>query len=991
MRCAAAACVALTFLSVPRVAEADEADDQYAVASGYYAKGHWKFAAEEFLTFLQRHPTHRARHDARFFLGESLVQLGRFDEAAEAFLEYLRTEPGGRFVKQARFRAGESAHFAGKSDIARHELSLFRVEHPDDALNQYALTYLGEIAVAEDKWDEAALHFGECLERFPEGRLRDDCRLGLARVFERRNETTQALRTLEALAEKSNSPVAREARFRLGSLHYSLRRYEAAAEAFQEVFRANPKDSKAADARLAYGWSLFKLGRFDEAIEAFAALESNSRLRTDAAYWKGIALKSERRWREAAETLRDAAAAARDHALVPEIRFHAADASVRAGEIDEAQRLFQAVLDSEAAEAESWKDDAQLGMIQIAFIRNRFDTVLAETEQLLAGDREPDIRVQATLLRAKALMMSEKYDDAAKLLETVDPTDEARFLLATAFSRCGRTEEAKQLFRAVAEKPGPLALEAVLREAELLVAAGEHDEAIRSLRALLGTDPLTAEERLEVEGALAAAYASGGKFDEAAALYGEWSKSRPLSARVAALTERLAEIAYRKEAYRDALEYFSWLALECDDPEYREKGLLGKGWAQYELGRLDEAGGTFGRLVDQSGNPARGAEAALARGRILAVARQEDAALAMFNLVVERYPRTAAAPEALLESARILARMRQLESAFSGYDRILKEFPDFARADTVHYERAWVLYDLNRRDEAYAGFEQVYKDYPQGKAWPDATYRLAKEALDRGDADRAERLIKEVLEKSSDSSIAADTLALEWRVGAFRGDWLAVDAAAARLLSEFPESRLATAAAFWRAEAAFRRNDRKAAEERFDALWEKYRGSREDWVAAVRLRRAQLAAAAGDWDDAHRIAVETKEQFPEFPQVYELDYVIGRSLAAKGEFSAARDAYFRVISSEQGGKTETAAMAQWMIGESFFHQEDYEAAAKAYLRAEILYDFPQWEALALLQAGKCYEKLEQFEEAADLYRRMIARFPEDRYTDDAKNRLERLK
>lgn len=985
----AAACVAAAFVSAP--ARADEADDQYAVASGHYSRGQWKFAADEFFTFLGRYPSHRYRDDARFFLGESLVQLGRFDEAAGQFAEYLKNAPGGRFARQARFRGGESSHFAGRSDIAGHELTLFRTEYPDDALNQYVLAYLGEIALAENKPDEARLHYDECLRRFPEGRLQDDCRLGLARILEKQGETAEAVRILETLADKPDCPVSEMARFRLGSLHYSLKQYEAAADAFSRVFRESPASAKAAQSRLAYGWSLFKLGRFGEAIAAFEVLESHPALRTEAGYWKGISQKSNRRWAEAGQTLRKTAAEAQDHALVPEIRFHAADAFLRAKDVDEASRQFQAVIDSGGPEAAPWKDDARLGLVQVAFARRRFDEVLAETDALLAGECAAEIAAQGTLLKAKALIMSARYNEAIALLESLEPSDEVRFLLATAYGRSGREEEAKRLFREVAAKPGPLGLESALGEAELHSASGAHEEAISSLHGLLEKNPeLVADERFEVEGALATAHVRAGRFAEARKMHSEWAKTRPAPSRLPALTERLAEIAYEKEAYIEALAYFSWLALECEDPEYREKGLLGQGWAQYELGRIEEAGGTFGRVVDQGVNPSRGAEAALARGRILAREHQEDAALAMFDLVVERYPKTPAVPEALLESARILARLRQFDAALKTYSRIVEEFPQFEKTDAACYERAWVLYDTNRRDEAYAAFEQVYKEHRNGKVWADATYRLARQALEQGDAKTAERLTEELLAHSSGSPDADDALALRWRLAAARQDWRAVDAAAARLLAESPRSPLATAAEFWRAEAAFRQNDRKGAEERFDAIWEKHRGNREDWVAAVRLRRAQLAAAAEKWDDAHQIAVETKEQFPEFPQTYELDYVIGRSLAAKGEFSDARDAYFRVISSEQGGKTETAAMAQWMIGETFFHQEDFDTAAKAYLRVEILYDFPEWEALALLQAGKCHEKLQQSKEAADLYRRLIEQFPENRFAADAKNRLKRL-
>ena len=40
---------------------------------------------------------------------------------------------------------------------------------------------------------------------------------------------------------------------------------------------------------------------------------------------------------------------------------------------------------------------------------------------------------------------------------------------------------------------------------------------------------------------------------------------------------------------------------------------------------------------------------------------------------------------------------------------------------------------------------------------------------------------------------------------------------------------------------------------------------------------------------------------------------------------------------------------------------------REYLRLEILYAYPTWQAGALLQAGKCHELLGEGQEAAELY------------------------
>ena len=74
-----------------------------------------------------------------------------------------------------------------------------------------------------------------------------------------------------------------------------------------------------------------------------------------------------------------------------------------------------------------------------------------------------------------------------------------------------------------------------------------------------------------------------------------------------------------------------------------------------------------------------------------------------------------------------------------------------------------------------------------------------------------------------------------------------------------------------------------------------------------------------------------------------------------------------MIRSPAGEKTETAAMAQWLIGETYFHQKNYEAALREYLKVDILYAYPAWQALALFEAAKCHELLSDYKQADECY------------------------
>jgi len=230
---------------------------------------------------------------------------------------------------------------------------------------------------------------------------------------------------------------------------------------------------------------------------------------------------------------------------------------------------------------------------------------------------------------------------------------------------------------------------------------------------------------------------------------------------------------------------------------------------------------------------------------------------------------------------------------------------------------------------------------------------------------------------------------LQGQIAVARQDWQRAGEVFQKFVEQFPRSTRRLVAEFWVAEAAYRQKDYPEAEKRFERLMSEIQGQTENWLGMIPLRRAQLLAAKRQWLDAYEIASKIEKQYPGFEQQYEVDYLLGRCLAARAEFEAARAAFRRVIESPQGRRTETEAMARWMIGETYFHQKNYEAAIREYIALEVLCAYPTWQAAALLQAGKCRELLGEHQEAARLYARLLKQYPDQQpFADEARRRLQ---
>ena len=381
------------------------------------------------------------------------------------------------------------------------------------------------------------------------------------------------------------------------------------------------------------------------------------------------------------------------------------------------------------------------------------------------------------------------------------------------------------------------------------------------------------------------------------------------------------------------------------------------------------------------------AEAALARARQLQQARQLDAAIAQFTAIYRQYPNSPQAPLAKLGAARVHLEQKQYREAESLLASIDENGANVTNLDAVLYERGWALAMMEVLTKSDELFQRLHKEFPHSIYWADATYRLAERSARRGDSKAAMTLVGEVLDSKCDDSLRVHALYLKGQLAATDQEWAVVSKTMDELLASDANSQLAPAARYWKAEATFRQKDFESAAEQFEILAAQTSGRAETWLAMVELRRAQILAHKEEWQQSLDMLTNLRKRFPAFAQKHEADYLEGRCLAALALLDDARAAYMRVLASASGQDTETAAMAAWMIGESYFHQKRYPEAIEAYEQCARGHKFPTWQSASLLQAGKCLQLQNKKSEAAEYYRRVVNEFAETTYAAEARERL----
>jgi TolA-binding protein len=322
------------------------------------------------------------------------------------------------------------------------------------------------------------------------------------------------------------------------------------------------------------------------------------------------------------------------------------------------------------------------------------------------------------------------------------------------------------------------------------------------------------------------------------------------------------------------------------------------------------------------------------------------------------------------------------------YAQLAARFPKFEQTDAVLYRRARLLESEHQEQQAAELFERVRQELPDSQFAQQATLWLAERALADDQVERASQLLSALDQSNSSSAVLERALLLEGQLAMAQHRWDAVGPPLAKLLAEFPTGARVETARYLVAEAAFRRNDFESALEGFAALSGQPATANSPRGAMIELRRAQALAQLKRWNEAEPIAAAIEARFPTFERQHEADYLVGRCRAAAADFNGAREAYRKAIAAPGALGSETQAIAQWMLAETYFHQEDFATALAEYERLDEGCKFPRWHAAALLQSGKCREHLGQWSAAVETYERLLKKYPDSEFSAEANQRRE---
>jgi TolA-binding protein len=732
--------------------------------------------------------------------------------------------------------------------------------------------------------------------------------------------------------------------------------HEAAAAEYRAFLDQHPSHPKASLAHYGLAVALLRSGKHAEAERHLAPLAADATFpyAAEVALMLGQCRFAQGDYSQAAGHFDRVVTQHAGHALALDAAALLAESRYRAADYKAAVRAAAAL--AERAPDAPTRGRAELfsglALLQLGDATGAA-AVLRSAEQRID---DPALRPHASLALSRALLAAGKPDAAAPILRNLLSADDtairldATLLLADHLHTRGDLNGAQRVLAPAAETvpPGPSRADILLRLARIRFQQDAFDDALGLYNRAAREDPARADQAVywSVQCHLRAGRPAEARQTLDALLRS--SPAGPLAAR--ALLER--GILELNAGEADAARHSFEAAATADDADVRPYALLSLAAVLEQTGDTDAATGLYDQLAGDDHTPAPIRAEAHAR-RALARSRAGDTAAALADI------------DAALASRPPLA-------------------PDLTAA--LLYERAWCLRRLDRPDDAAAAYRQALRCAPHAPAAAHATLELAQLDTAAGRKEQAAAALRALLDDPGQTDPAL-LRRVRYRLGALLIETDDTADGIALLTSVLTDpGDLGPAAT---ASAAILCADALIAEARHDEAASFLRPVADnppdaDTGETALLRLADCLAAMHDWPASEAAFAAVLERYPNSDLWFQARFGLGWARENQGRHEEAIEQY-RIVTASHNGPT--AARAQFQIGECLFALSRHAEAAAELLKVDILYASPQWSPAALYEAGRCFEAIDEIDQARHQYQAVLDRFADTRWADLARQRL----
>jgi cellulose synthase operon protein C len=484
---------------------------------------------------------------------------------------------------------------------------------------------------------------------------------------------------------------------------------------------------------------------------------------------------------------------------------------------------------------------------------------------------------------------------------------------------------------------------------------------------------------------------------------GVFAQGRPAASTAAARQAYAAAAAFQNEGVLElaAEEWEAFLKRFGTDPLAAE-ARFNLGACYFKLGKFDQATDAFAIVAEKY------PKFDLAETNLLnlGIARfkaaqtsggnkdrfiQSAAALERF---LKQFPKSKDAAQALMLRAEALAAAGKQQEAVASWKELIERHPNSSQHAATLYAVGMGHLQTSRLDEARKMFDRLLRDHADHALTAAAQFELGEyEYHHRKDYSAAAKAYAEAKRRCQDRALAEK---IDYKLGwAYyqQRDFAQAQQTFAALTKPPAGGKLAADSKLMLGECLFKEGKYEAAFPHFTQAIDGKLSS-DNLAALAMLRSGQCAARLKQWDESLKFFDRLKGEFDQSP--YRDEAALERADVLK-KLGRSNESLQLYITLAEQTSSAFAMQAQLMVGQLQAENGDHREAVRAFYK--VIHGFgdpkspsPQqnWKSLAIYEAGRSFEALQNQDQARRLYRELIERYPASDKKAAAKERLAEL-
>ena len=373
------------------------------------------------------------------------------------------------------------------------------------------------------------------------------------------------------------------------------------------------------------------------------------------------------------------------------------------------------------------------------------------------------------------------------------------------------------------------------------------------------------------------------------------------------------------------------------------------GWIYFQNGNFDEAIVNYTKLFSNYPHSPLLPIAYYSLGDAFFNKGEYSDAIDSYNLLIERYPKSSYVYDAVNGIQYCYIVQDQQDKAISYLDSFIKSNVNSEFLDKIQFKKGEIYYSSGNYLSAISEYQKVIDEYSNSTLVANAFYWMGKSAVLLNKENIAIGYFETVIENSLNSEIGFNSVIELGNIYRKQKNYEREVSLYDEILPQINDNKNISEIKYVKAQSFIENNNIASAYQTLNEIVDKRDGSLFYYKGEIELGILELA---------------------------------------RSNYESSLYLFNDVVNNRND---DLAAKAQYYIGLNYYEQERMPEAITELIKVKSLYSaYDEWYSRGLMLLGDCYVKINDKENAAEMYKGVLKRHRNDELASEAKSKLDQL-